>query len=74
MTLPARHIKNSGWPPAKTGLNFHLAGSAGVKMAGKHPLKITYFRKMIVLFSIQKQLPTAVKLKLRLLIFYPKMS
>ena len=54
VTLPARHIQSSGRLPAKTGLNFHLAGSTDIKMSGKSPLKITYFQKMIVLFNIKK--------------------
>ena len=50
---------------AKTSLNYQLADSIDVKMSEKSQLKITYFCKMIVLFSILKQLPTVLMVKLR---------
>ena len=52
--------RNSGWLPAKTGSTYHLASSVDVKMQKKSRLQIVYLCKMIVLFSILKQLAAAV--------------
>ena len=48
--------QNSGWLPANIGSNSYLAGSAHIKMAKKKVAQTIYSCKMIVLFSILKQL------------------
>ena len=63
-TYTVNRSQNTGRLSDKTVLYYRLAGSVDVEMSEKSRLKITYFCKMIVLFSSIKQLPTSVIVKL----------
>lgn len=49
--------QNSGQLPAKAGSTYYLIGPAQIKMSTTNQLKIILSCKMIILFSILKQLP-----------------
>ena len=55
--------QNSGQLLAITGSNCHLGGLFNLRLSENSRLKVTYFYKMIALFSILKQLPTVVMMR-----------
>lgn len=63
-TLLNYHAQNNSQLPAKTRSNCHLTGFIDVTMMEESRFKMIYFCKMIYLFTVLKQVPTVVTVKL----------